>query len=99
MFTIELDETGYQLVAGTGEESGVTDYGEPAEIEVDGKTYVATVESREAALADPPEVYLCLDEVPAVEEVEFDLTETDEDDDEDDEDADEDDDGGEIIPV
>ena len=77
MFTIEVDEDTYQLVGPGGEESGTTDYGDEAEIEVDGKTYVTTVESREEALAEPPEIYLCLDEIPAVEEVEFELEEED----------------------
>lgn len=43
MFTIKIDESGYQLVGPAGEESGVTDYGDEAELEVDGKTYVVTV--------------------------------------------------------
>lgn len=79
MFTIEIDESGYQLVGPAGEESGVTDYGDEAELEVDGKTYVVTVESKAEALAEPPEIYLCLDEVPAVEEVEFELDDEDDD--------------------
>lgn len=86
MFTVELGDDGYQLVASSGEESGVTDYGDTAEIEVDGKDYICAVDSKEEALAEPPEVYLCLEEVPAVEEVEFDLTAEDEDDDDDEED-------------
>ena len=78
MFTIEVDESGYQLVADSGEESGVTDYGDTAEVEVDGKTYGCLVDSREDALAEPPEVYLLLEETPVVEEMEFDLEDEDE---------------------
>ncbi len=81
MFTIEVDEDTYQLVGPGGEESGTTDYGESAEVEVDGKTYTTTVDSREEALEAPPEIYLCLDEVPAVEEVEFEVEDEDEGDD------------------
>ena len=40
MFTIEVDESGYQLVADSGEESGVTDYGDTAEVEVEEATAV-----------------------------------------------------------
>lgn len=83
MFTIEVDEETYQLVGPGGEESGVTDYGQEAEVEVDGKTYVTMVESKDEAIADPPDIYLCLEESPAVEEVEFELEdETDEEEDE-----------------
>ena len=73
MFTIELDAGGYQLVA-DGVESGVTDYGDEAAVEVDGKTYTTLVESKQEALDEPPTICLVLDEVPAVEEVEFDIS-------------------------
>lgn len=78
-FQIEVDEDdiGYQLVGPGGEESGVVDYGEDAEVEVDGKTYMVTVESKEAAMTEETNLYLCLDEVPKVVEEEFDLDEDD----------------------
>lgn len=87
-FKIEADEddSGYQLVGPGSEESGVTDYGDTAEVEVDGKTYEVTVENRNSALTEEQQIYLCLDEVPKVEEVEF-----EEEGDEDEEDLDADD--------
>ena len=89
-FKIEAYEydRGYQLVGPGEEESGVTDYGETAVVVVDGKTYEVTVESQESALTEEQVIYLCLDEVPKVEEIEF------EDEDEDEDDGDEED-GGE----
>lgn len=85
MFKIEIAPEGYQLVGPGGEESGVTDYGDTAEVEVeDGKVYSTTVESKESALTEEQQVYLCLDEVPVVEE--FDGFDVEDDDDEDDED-------------
>ncbi len=72
-FTVELGDDGYQLTGPGGEESGVTEYGDAAEVEVDGKIYETTVESREEAMEYSPTLYLALDEVPEVEEVDFDV--------------------------
>ncbi len=74
-FAIEVDEddVGYQLVGPGGEESGVVDYGEDAEVEVDGKTYMVTVEDKATAMSEETNLYLCLAEVPTVVEEEFDL--------------------------
>jgi hypothetical protein len=76
-FVIEAGEEdqGFQLVGPGGEESGVTPYTGTAEVEVGGKTYAVTVESQESALTEEQELCLCLEEVPEVEEVEFDLEE------------------------
>ncbi len=82
MFKIEVAPEGYQLVGPGGEESGVTNYGDTAEIEVEGKVYEAVVESQQDALNEPPQVYLCLDEDPVVEVVEFDLEDEEEDEEE-----------------
>ncbi len=89
-YTVEVGDEGYQLVGPSGEESGVTDYGDTAEVEVDGKTIVTTVDSAQEALAEPPQLFLLLDEVAGVEEIEF-VMESDEDD----EDADDEEDEGE----
>jgi hypothetical protein len=87
MFTIQVADNGYQLVGPNGEESGVTEYGDVADVEVDGKTYEVCVEDKESAMTEETELYLCMDEVPAVEEVgEFELEEGEEEDEEDDED-------------
>jgi hypothetical protein len=73
MLKIEVDEGGYQLVGPNGEESGVTDYGEMAEVECEGGTYAVLVEDREDALENDIPVYQLMAEVPEVEEVEFSL--------------------------
>jgi hypothetical protein len=86
MFKIEVADEGYQLTGPNGEESGVTEYGETAEIEVDGKTYEVCVEDKESAMTEETTIYLVMDEAPSVETVEFDLDEEeDEEDDEDEE--------------
>jgi hypothetical protein len=82
MFTIEVDEDGYQLTGPGGEESGVTDYGESAQVEVDGKTYEVTVGSAAEAMTEPQQIYILLDESPNVEEVEFELEDDEDEDDE-----------------
>jgi len=90
-FHVELDEedVGYQLCGPGEEESGITPYGDMAEVEVDGKMYGMTVFSKEEALTDLPPLYLRLDgiETPSVEEVEFEEDETEEEEDEDETDA------------
>jgi hypothetical protein len=93
-FTIEADEEdqGYQLVGPGGEVSGVTEYGDQAEVEVDGKTYEVTVESRESALTEEQILYLRLDEVPKVVKEEFELEEDEEDEEDEDLDGGQDDD-------
>ena len=85
--TIEVDNEakGYQLVGPNGEESGVTDYGEMAEVEVEGKTYCALVEDRSDALEHEVPIYLLTGEVPGVDEVEFELEEEGDEEDEEDE--------------
>jgi hypothetical protein len=70
-FKIEVADDGYQLTCGD-EESGVTDYGSEATIEVDGITYGVVVEDGDDAKTAL--VYQYLDNlVPEVEETEFDL--------------------------
>jgi hypothetical protein len=87
-FKLEVAEDGYQLVhlgdEKTGdEESGVTDYGDEATVEVGGVTYGVVVE--DADDAKTALVYQYLDNVvPEVEETEFDLGDEDEDEDADD---------------
>lgn len=74
MFTIEVDDDGYQLVGPNGEESGITDYGEPAQVEVDGKMHEVVVEDKDSAMGeDATQLYLLMDEIPNVEEVEFEI--------------------------
>lgn len=72
-FKIEADdeEVGYQLVGPGGEESGIVEYGDVAQVKVDGKDYETTVESQESALTEEQLIYLCLDEIPVVEALEF----------------------------
>jgi hypothetical protein len=96
-FKLEVAEDGYQLVCGD-EESGVTDYGDEATVEVEGKTYGVVVESPEDAKTAL--VYQYLDDVvPEVEETEFDLS-SDEDDEADEADeADEEDDDEAEVPA
>lgn len=49
MLKIEVDDDGYQLVGPDGEESGVTDYGDTAEVECGGVLHFTTMDSAEAA--------------------------------------------------
>ena len=94
-FKIEIDEDGYQLCCGA-EESGVTDYGDEATVEIDGVTYGVVVESAEEAAEAL--VYQYRPEVPEVEHVEFDLGD-DEDGEGNEDDDDEEDLEGEDIPA
>ena len=92
MFKIEVDEDGYQLVVDE-EESGVTDYGEMAQVNCEGDTYCVLL-----GADDKPEdakIYRMVSGEPVlvtdtheVDEVQFEI----EDDEEDDEEADGDED-------
>ena len=67
-FKIEVDDNGFQLVGPGGEESGVTYFGDTAEVKIGDDTFAATMEDDEE---DAPDIYLCLDGWPVIEEVEF----------------------------
>lgn len=45
--TIEKGEQGYRLIGPKGEEGELTEYGEPATLEIDGETYFALLPSKE----------------------------------------------------
>lgn len=45
--TIEKGETGYRLIGPNGEEGELTEYGEPATLEIDDETYFALLPSEE----------------------------------------------------
>ncbi len=74
---IEVDEDGYQLVADE-EESGVVEYGEQAEVEVEGQLLFVTVLDEDTA--EEAVIYHMVDGHPEpvadlheVEEVEFEI--------------------------
>jgi hypothetical protein len=79
LLKIEVDEGGYQLVV-DGQESGVSDYGEEAEVESEGVLYFTTVVDEDAA--EEAVIYRMVDghpepvaEAHEVEEWEFELEE------------------------
>ena len=86
LLKIEVDEESYQLLVGD-QESGVTDYGDQAEVEVEGVLYFTTVtddsEPEDAVIYrmvdGHPEVVA---EAHEVEDVEFEFEEEDEEGDE-----------------
>jgi hypothetical protein len=89
LLKIEVDEDGYQLLV-DDQESGVADYGEQAEVEVEGVLYFVTVIDEDAA--EEAVIYRMVDGRPGpvaetheVEDVEFEVEEEDEDEDEADE--------------
>lgn len=80
---IETDEEDYQLVGPGEEESGVTEYGDVAEVEIGGVLHFTTVDSADDAEA--AQIYRMVDghpelieEAHTVEEVEFELEAEDE---------------------
>jgi hypothetical protein len=88
---IEVDDDGYQLVGPGGEESGVADYGDTAEIECGGVLHFTTVDSAEEA--EDAQIYRMVDGHPElveedheVEEWEF-VLETEEEDEGDEDEA------------
>jgi hypothetical protein len=95
MFKIEVDEDGYQLVVDE-EESGVTDYGEIAQVNAGGDTYCVLLD-----VEDKPEeakIYRMVGGAPVlvtesheVDEVNFEIEDDEEDDEDGDEEAEDDD--------
>jgi hypothetical protein len=82
LLKIEVDDDGYQFVVGD-QESGVSDYGEEAEVEVEGVLYFTTVVDEDAA--EEAVIYQMVDghpepvpEAHEVEEWEFEIEEEDE---------------------
>jgi hypothetical protein len=83
LLKIEVDEDGYQLLVGD-QESGVTDYGDDAQVEVEGVLHFTTV--TEDGEPEDAVIYRMVDghpevvaEAHEVEEVEFEFEEEDED--------------------
>ncbi len=68
-FTVEVGDDGFQLI-GPGEvESGVAEFGDVAEVEVEGETYQCVMDDHE----DAPQISLVLAGEPKVEDVDFEL--------------------------
>lgn len=71
--TIEKGEQGYRLIGPTGQEGDLTEYGDPATLEIDGDIYFALLPSEEEEYEELGSTVYCLEECETeVEAVDFD---------------------------
>ena len=71
--TIEKGEQGYRLIGPAGEEGDLTEYGEPATLEIGDETYFALLPSEEEEYEELESLVYRLEECETeVSEVEFD---------------------------
>lgn len=75
--TIEKGETGYRLIGPNGEEGELTEYGEPATLEIGDETYFALLPSEAEEYEELGSVVYCLEDC-ETEVVEVDFEEGDE---------------------
>ena len=71
--TIEKGDTSYRLIGPNGEEGDLTEYGEPATLEIDDDTYFALLPSEEEEYEELGTQVYCLQAVDT-EAVEVDFT-------------------------
>ena len=70
--TIEKGEQGYRLIGPGGEEGDLTEYGDPATLEIGGETYMALLPSEEEEYEELESLVYRLEDVETVvEEVDF----------------------------